>query len=251
MISGISSPDFETTASFVDQSAAYAAQIDSLEKKLADVLREFKRLKTAASPSVLSPAVYEAVESRIQELTKTLESLMAQHNVSQDIRSRFAATNAQLRLIDSQLSAAGELHRALSEGCRVPEINNASQRRLEYLAAEADPLVLRAESLRASERSRRMGDETSTHPSAAIRRIEENLRQRKVVLEGLENELKVLEDKVRQAKRDGDPRKIKSAEYNVITHKAKIAVGKRGVEAAEAEFDQYDMREKDDGKWER
>jgi hypothetical protein len=239
MISGIASPDFITTASFQDQSKDYAAQIDELEKRLADVLAEFKRLKTAAQPSVLNPATYEAIESQIQKLVQQLEAAMQEHNVSQDIRSRLAATNAQLRLIESQLSEADEMRRALSEGCIVPRINNAAQRRVEYLAAEADPLVLRAESLRASERSQRMRQELSSGTPAKEKRTED-----RKILDQLESELAPLEQKVAEAKASGDQRKIQTAVYNLVRAQAKRDIQRRDM----AERDRKG-RDGGDGRW--
>jgi hypothetical protein len=244
MITGISSPDFITTASFQDQSASYAAQIDELEKRLMELLKQMKQLKVASSPTPLSADQYRRLEGGIQAVAKSLEDSMVQHNVGLDIRSRLVSANAQLDIVDQKLAQASEMRRALREGCIDPALNNLAQLRCETLAASADQYVLQGESLRQSERSLRMRQELTGHPDAVKRLAREKDEGQKKILDQLESELAPLEQKVAEARATGDQRKIQTAVYNLVRAQAKRDIQRR-------DMAERDRKERDggDGRW--
>jgi hypothetical protein len=164
---------------------------------------------------------------------------MQAHNVGQDIRSRLVSAGAQLDIVEEKLAQASEMRRALREGCVDPALNNLAQQRCETLAAEADVYTLQAESLRQSERSLRMRQELTGHPDAVKRLAREKDEESRKILNALQTELPELERRVAEAKASGDEKRIKSAVYALIRHQSKLAIAKRN------------MREKDDGKWQR
>jgi hypothetical protein len=246
MISGIASPDFETTAGFVDQKASYDSQIDGLEKRLMELVKQLKAAKVAAYPGLMDGESYRRIEGQIQAVVKSLEDSMRTHNVGQDIRSRLGAAGAQLDIVDQKLAQASEMRRALAEGCTDPALNNAAQLRCETLAASADQYVLQGESLRQSERSLRMRQELAGHPAARERLAREKDEESRKILNALQTELPELERRVAEAKASGDEKRIKSAVYALVRHQSKLAIQKR-------DMAERDRKERDggDGRWKR